>query len=230
MIDHLEELRPTLRSDAAERADDHIVDELRQFARLDRLRTIRIEDLEEMLESLALGLFPKKLVLLRRLAIERGVVIERDAVEAEVGAEVALIGLAVEVAALDMVQRRRTERPRRIGRIATAAHDVDIGGIVGPGRRRHVAVLEQPLLNGERLARARRHQHDIDEPLLHDLLDDGAKLGERAITQFAGVAFRRATGAPMDSAMSASFASARMKSLHRAGRRGCERVFGQASF
>ena len=88
------------------------------LARLDRLRPIRIEDLEEMAEALALGLQAELLVLLQRLAVEDGVVVEGDAVQAEVGAEVALFRLAIEVAALDVIERRGAERQRRLRRIA----------------------------------------------------------------------------------------------------------------
>ena len=66
-----------------------------------------------MAEPLALGLQAELLVFLQGLAVEHGVVVERDAVQAEVGAEVAFVRLAVEVAALDVVERGGAEGQRR---------------------------------------------------------------------------------------------------------------------
>ena len=81
---------------------------------LHRLGTIRVEHLQEMAEALALGLQAELLVLLQGGAVERRVVVEGDAVQAEVGAEAALLRLAVEVAALDVVERGGAERQRRL--------------------------------------------------------------------------------------------------------------------
>ena len=53
------------------------------------------------------------LVLLQGGAVEGRVVVEGDAVEAEVGAELAFLRLAIEVAALDVVERGGAERQRR---------------------------------------------------------------------------------------------------------------------
>ena len=64
MIDHLEKDRPALRGDAAESADNGVVDEVGHLAGLDRFGPVRIEDLQEMAEALALGLEAKLLVFL----------------------------------------------------------------------------------------------------------------------------------------------------------------------
>ena len=72
-------------------------------------------------------------------------VVERDAVQAQVRAAGPFVRLAVDVAALDVVERGGAERPRRLGDVAAAADDEDVAGVVGPGGRRDVAVLEQPL-------------------------------------------------------------------------------------
>ena len=55
------------------------------------------------------------------------------------------------------------------------------------------------------------------QALLDDLLDDVAELGQAAIAQLAAVGLGRSAGAPMARAMSASLASARMKSLQPCG-------------
>ena len=72
-------------------------------------------------KSDVLGLQAERLVLLQRFAVEGGVVVEGDAVQAEVHAAAALLRRAVEVAALDVVERGGAERPRRVGGVAGAA-------------------------------------------------------------------------------------------------------------
>src|SRR6266702_388885 len=56
VVNHLEKQRPALGRDAAQSAYDRVVDELWQFACLDGLGAVRIENLEEMAEVLALRL------------------------------------------------------------------------------------------------------------------------------------------------------------------------------
>ena len=70
VVDHLQEQRPALARDAAERADDGVVDEAGQLARLDRLRPVGVEHFEEVAEALALGLQAELLVLLQGGAVQ----------------------------------------------------------------------------------------------------------------------------------------------------------------
>ena len=75
-----------------------------------------------------------------------------------------------------------------------AAGQPDVGRVVGADRRRDVAVVEQPLLDGENLVRAGAHQHDVDQPLGHDLAHHLAELVERAEAGLAGVMLGTAAG------------------------------------
>ncbi len=49
--------------------------------------------------------------------------------------------------------------------VARAPGQVDVGRVVGPDRRRDRRVVEQPLANGQRVVRAGRHEHDVDQAL-----------------------------------------------------------------
>ena len=50
-----------------------------------------------------------------------------------------------------MVERRGAERQHRLSRISAAAHDVDVGRVVGPGGGGDGALVEEALLQGEDL-------------------------------------------------------------------------------
>ena len=82
----------------------------------------------------------------------------------------AFLRLAVEMAALDVIERRRAERQRRLDRIPAAADDMDVGGVVGAGGRRDGAVVEDAFVNGQHFAGAGGHEHDVHQLLLDDLL------------------------------------------------------------
>src|SRR5436305_1004256 len=82
---------PARAGDAAEGADDAVVDEVRHLARLGRLGPVRVEHLEEVAKPLRLRLQAKLLICLHRLAVEHRVVVERDAIQAQVRAERALL-------------------------------------------------------------------------------------------------------------------------------------------
>ena len=69
VIDHFQEDRPALGRDAAEGADNGVVDELRDLAGFDGIGQIRIEDLQEMAKLLALGLKPELLVFFQGFAV-----------------------------------------------------------------------------------------------------------------------------------------------------------------
>ena len=144
-----------------------------------------------MAEVLALGLQAEPVVFLQGVAVEDRVVVEGEAVQAEVRPQNALFRLAFGPTALNVVKRGGAERQRGVGGITTAADDMDVGGVVGPSRRRHGAIVEDPLLDGQRLAGAGRHQHDVHELLFDDARDDVAELCEAAIANFAGMRFRR---------------------------------------
>src|SRR5581483_6572363 len=104
----------------------------------------------------------------------------------EVGAAVPFVGGAVEVAALDVVQRRRAEGQRRLSGILRAANDVDVGRVVGPGGGGDGAVVEEALVDRQHLAGGGGHEHDVHEPLPDDLADAVTVLGQGAVADLAG--------------------------------------------
>ena len=50
-------------------------------------------------------------------------------------------------------------------RVGRPAGEVDVGGVVGPDGGRDGRVVEQPLANRQRVVRAGRHEHDVDQAL-----------------------------------------------------------------
>src|SRR5207247_2212706 len=142
VIDHLEKDRPALERDAAERADDGVVNELGDLTGLDRLGPVGVENLQEVPEPFAFRLEPEFLVLGQRFAIEYGVVVERNAVQAQVGTEVALVGLAIDMTTLDVVEGRGAEGQRRMRGVFAAAHNVNVGGVVDARGRRYVTLFD----------------------------------------------------------------------------------------
>ena len=117
-----------------------------------------------------------------------------DQSAAQVGALVPLVFRAVQVPALDVVQRGRSERDRPLGDVLSAPDRVDVAGVVDPNRGRDRAVLEDPLADGEHLAGAGRHEHDVDQLLADDRADDVAVLPERAEPGLAGMRLGRFSG------------------------------------
>src|SRR5205823_4798408 len=154
---------------------------------------VRIEDLKKMSEALALRLQAEQLVLFQGFSVQSGIVIERDAVKSEIGAHAPLWRLTIDVAALDVVQSRGAKGEGRLSRISATADNMDIGRVIDPRRWSHGAVIEDPLLNSQRLIGAGRHEHDVDHLLLDDLLDDVAKLRQAAVAQLRGVRFGGST-------------------------------------
>ena len=73
--------------------------------------------------------------------------------------------------------------------------------------------VEESLPNREQVARADAHQHDVDQLLADDFSNVVAEFGQAAIRSGAGGRFHAVgPGAETPKAMSASLASARMKS------------------
>ena len=173
---------------------------------------VGIENLQEIAKALALGLFPEPMKVLERLHVAFEIVVERDAVETQVGPERALLGSAVEVAALDVVDAGGAERPCGLRGVAGPPGQVDVGGIVGANRGSDRRTIEEPLAKRQRMVRAGRHEHDVDEPLTGDQPHLLAVLLERLEPDLAGMHLGRLARRASPSAMSASLASARMNS------------------
>ena len=142
-----------------------------------------------MLESFPLRLQPELLVLFQGFSIESGIVVESDAVKPEIGAHDPLRRLTINMAALDVIQGRGAKGKRGLSRISATADNVDIGSVIDTSRWSHWTVVEDPLLNRQRLIGAGRHEHNVDHLLLDDLLDDIAKLRQAPIAQLARVCF-----------------------------------------
>ena len=121
------------------------------------------------------------------------VVHEGDGVEPEVGAGELIRGaVALDLAALDLVNGRRAEGLGRLAGVAAVAHGPDIGGVVRARGRRHVRLAEQPFLDREQLVHVGGHEHDVHQALVHDLADDVEELGQVAVAELvAGPDFGR---------------------------------------
>ena len=103
---------------------------------------VGIEDLEEVAKARPLRLGPERAVGLEHRPVERGIVVEGEGEEAEIGAapsrRAAAIGMAaVDPAALGLGDRGRREGEGRLARVVAAARgEPDVGGVVHPHRRR----------------------------------------------------------------------------------------------
>ena len=106
----------------------------------------------------------------------------------------ALVGLAIDMTTLDVVEGRGAEGQRRMRGVFAAAHNVNVGGVVDARGRRHVTLIEDAFVNRQDFTGAGGHEHDVHEALFNYLLDDLAKLGQAAIAQFAAMGFRRLAG------------------------------------
>ena len=96
--------------------------------------------------------------------------------------------------------------------VGRAPGQMDVGRVVGADRGRDRRIVEEPLAKGQRVVRAGRHQHDVDQARPRDQPHLVAIFFERLEPDFAGVHLGRRPGAPRPSAMSASLASAMMNS------------------
>jgi len=111
VVDHLQEQWPAAVGDAGQASNDHIVDETAESVGGNRIdQGIRIEHLEKMPETLALGLDAELAIVLQGLPVEVDIVVERDAVQTEVGPQDAFSRPAIDLAALDVVDGGGAER------------------------------------------------------------------------------------------------------------------------
>ena len=173
---------------------------------------VRVEDFEEVAEALALGLEAERPCTPRAWRVEREVVVERDRVQPEVGAPsspLVRLGSRGGRTGCGRASRVRNGRDGAV-RVVAAADDVDVGRVVGAGGRRDGDCVEQPLLDRQHFAGAGRHEHDVDEPLPDDLAIWSRYSASDARARRVHSATCPARRWP--AAMSASLASARMKS------------------
>src|SRR5438034_6621148 len=102
-----------------------------------------------MPKVLAFGFETKFSVAFQSLAIDDAVVLPGDAVQAQIGAKRALGGRAIQMTALDVIERRGAEGERGLIGRAAAAEDVDIGGDGGGGSRRNRGLGDKALLGSK---------------------------------------------------------------------------------
>ena len=103
--------------------------------------------------------------------------------------------LAFRLAAHRVVDRRRAERPRRLGGVpAGAGGKPDVGRVVGADGRRDRAVVEQTFLDREDFVRTGAHQRDVDQTLLDHIADQLAVFVQRAEPGLVRVVFGTAAG------------------------------------
>src|SRR5260221_227851 len=84
---------------------------------------------QEVAETLALGLLAEDVESLERSDVMSKVVIERNTIKAEVGAQMPLFRRAIEVAALGMIETGRAEWVRGVLDIFRAPRNVYIRGV-----------------------------------------------------------------------------------------------------
>src|SRR5208282_3680535 len=130
VVHDLEEERAPGRRHAGEHPGDHVIDVVGQDVGGDGGWDVGIKNLEEIAKALALGLFPESMKVLQRLHVAFEIVVERDAVETQVGPQGALLGSTVEVPALNVVDAGGAEGPCGLRGVAGAPGQVDIGGVV----------------------------------------------------------------------------------------------------
>src|SRR5262249_10250932 len=156
----------------------------RDSAWLDGVGLIGVEHFKKIAESFALGLQAKLFVSLQCLAIQHGIIIERDAVETEIAAGCALIAFAFNAATLNVVERGRAEGQGGLRGITAATDDIDVGCVIRTSGGSDLASVENPFVEGQHFAGACGHQHNVDKILLNDLFDDVPEFSERAIANF----------------------------------------------
>ena len=110
VIHHLEKQRPSGIRYSGQTARDHVIDKFWQELGGHRSGHVRIEDLEKMLESLALRFETKPRVFLQGSPVALGIIVERYAVQPEVRTDIPLSRLAIDMAALNMIDSRRSKR------------------------------------------------------------------------------------------------------------------------
>ena len=181
VIHHLEEDRPAGRGDSGQRASDQVVHEVTQLlGRHSVCRGVGVEDLQEMAEAFLLGLHTEGLVGLQCEHVQVRVVVERDAVEAQVGAQVPLRFVAAQPPALGVIQQGRAERDRGLLGVRRSASDVNVRGVVGPHGRRDRRGIEDPLADRQNLVGGHAREHDVHQALLNVGAHVVAVLGQAA--------------------------------------------------
>ena len=207
VIDDLEEDRPSRLRHAGERAQDVVIDELAELLRRDARVHVRIEDFKEVAEALALRLLAELLIPEQGLPVLIEFVDVGDRIQTEVRTrELArAIAVALDLAALDVVDARAAEGLARLAGVSAVAHRPHVRRVVGAGGGCDMRLLEEAFLDGELLRHVGGHQHDVHESLMRDLPDDVEELRQVAVPKFIpapdlGRKLRRPRPAPREEA------------------------------
>ncbi|MFO0909804.1 MAG: hypothetical protein U0794_15900 [Isosphaeraceae bacterium] len=151
VVDHLQEDGSTCRRHTRQHAGDHVVDVRRENLRFDGARNVGIEHLEEVAKLLALGFLAKRVEAFERPEVVGEIVVEGDAVKAQVRAERPFLGRTVEMAAHGMVNAHRAERLSGLLCVVGSSREVNIRRVVRAHRGGDVRAIEQPFLHRQRI-------------------------------------------------------------------------------
>src|SRR5512133_2589366 len=152
VIHYFEENGPPRLRHSRQAPHDVIIDELAQLFRRYAAVNVRVENLEKIAELFALGVLAKVFEGQERLPVLVQVVDKRHRIEAQVGAwKTVCATVALELSALDLVDRGGPEWLRGLRGIAAVAHRPNISGIIGASRRGDRGISKQTFLDRELL-------------------------------------------------------------------------------
>ena len=144
------------------------------------IERIRKKHLQEMAEAGPLGFDAEVAVGREHRPIERGIVVECEGKEAQVRTAGVIRMHRIDPATPCLRNRRRGEGQGGLAAVAAGTGgQPDVGRVVHPHGGRDMAADEQPFLDRQHLARARAHEHDVDQALPNDLANGVAKLADR---------------------------------------------------
>ncbi len=131
VINNLQKERSPRLGHAGQAAEDVVIDEFAELLRRDAAGDVRVEHFQEITELLPFRLFAKFLERQQRLPVRLQLVDERHRIKAEIGArEFSACAVALDLAALDLVDAGRAKRLRRLFGVAAVPHRPDIGRVV----------------------------------------------------------------------------------------------------
>ena len=151
VIDHFEKNGTARGTDARKHPRDHVVDVLGQDFGIDRAGDVGVEHLEEVAKAFSFGLLAKVVKPFEGHDVAVEVVVERHAVQTEVGPPGALFGSAIEVAALDVIETGGAEGSLGALVVASAPSEMDVGRIVGANRRGDGRAIEESFAESQRV-------------------------------------------------------------------------------
>ena len=143
------------------------------------------------MKPLAFGLLAKGVEAFERGEVVAQVVVERHTVETQIRSQITLLGRAIEVSTLEMVDAPRAERMGGMLGVGRSARQMDVGRVIGAHGGGDVRVVEQPFTDRERVIRARGHEHNVDQTLAGDQSHLLAVVFERLEADLTGMGLGR---------------------------------------